>query len=48
MKRFETYKLGEIVDKFNVFQVPWINQDYHKKYKKLILTTIKLKLIKLV
>lgn len=45
MKRFETYKLGEIVDKFDIFEVPWLSKEYHKKYKRLIVGTMRIKLM---
>lgn len=37
MKRYENYKIEDIVYKMNVFDVPWLKINYNKKFKKQII-----------
>ena len=37
MKRYENYKIEDFLYKMDVFKIPWLHLNFHKKYKKQII-----------
>lgn len=37
MKRYENFKIEDILSKMDVFKVKWLSQNYNKKFKKQII-----------
>ena len=38
MKRYENHKIEEIINKMNIFELPWVKFNYNKKHKKQIIS----------